>query len=91
MRVLITGASGVLGSAVYRAFKREANHQVLGLAFSQSIPGLERLDLTNMDETDKVFAQFKPDCMYHSSRTISFHRGSRISKRGYSLRSREET
>jgi S-adenosylmethionine synthetase len=63
MRVIITGASGVLGSAVYRAFKQaKQNHVVLGLAFSQSLPGLQRLDLMNKDRVDEVFTEFKPDC-----------------------------
>ncbi|KIK92582.1 hypothetical protein PAXRUDRAFT_829813 [Paxillus rubicundulus Ve08.2h10] len=43
--VLVTGASGVLGTAVYNAF-REAGFNVIGLSHSQVKEGLTRLDLS---------------------------------------------
>jgi len=44
--VLVTGASGVLGTAVYNAFQRADVH-VVGLSYSQVKEGLVRLDLTD--------------------------------------------
>ncbi|KAH0835922.1 hypothetical protein J3R83DRAFT_9819 [Lanmaoa asiatica] len=44
--VLVTGASGVLGTAVYNAFQRAGVHTV-GLSYSQVKAGLVRLDLTS--------------------------------------------
>lgn len=44
--VLVTGASGVLGTAVYNAFRRAGAYTV-GLSYSQVKEGLVRLDLTD--------------------------------------------
>ncbi|KAF8439096.1 hypothetical protein L210DRAFT_3449934 [Boletus edulis BED1] len=44
--VLVTGASGILGTAVYNAFQR-AGADTVGLSYSQVKQGLVRLDLTD--------------------------------------------
>ncbi|KAF4618725.1 hypothetical protein D9613_010169 [Agrocybe pediades] len=64
MKVVVTGASGVLGSAVYNAF-RNANIDVIGLAHSRSDGNLVRLDLTNKEEVEKFFNDRKPDWVIH--------------------------
>ncbi|KAJ3769298.1 hypothetical protein FB446DRAFT_766288 [Lentinula raphanica] len=64
MRVLITGASGVLGSAVREAFKATDN-QVLALSNTRTGDGLVPLDLTNAEEVEKVFTEFKPNWVIH--------------------------
>lgn len=61
MKVIVTGASGILGTAVYDAFK-SAGHAVLGLAHSRPTPELKSLDLLDGGATEKVFTEFKPDC-----------------------------
>ncbi|KAI6106920.1 hypothetical protein EDD16DRAFT_1695153 [Pisolithus croceorrhizus] len=58
------GASGVLGSAVYDAF-RTGPHAVLGLAHSRAAGSLVRVDLTQVDDTRRVFEEFKPDWVVH--------------------------
>ncbi|TBU48036.1 NAD(P)-binding protein [Dichomitus squalens] len=63
-RVIVTGASGVLGSAVYAAFK-SAGHTVLGLAHSRPTDELKKLDLLDEDATESYFAEFKPDWVIH--------------------------
>ncbi|KAL1949021.1 hypothetical protein VTO73DRAFT_10827 [Trametes versicolor] len=63
-RIIITGASGVLGSAVYAAFT-SAGHTVLGLAHSRPTGQLEQLDLTDYDKTEQVFSKFAPDWVIH--------------------------
>lgn len=63
-RVLITGASGVLGSAVYDAF-RAGPHTVLGLSHSRAMGNLVRADLTQVDHTRRLFEEFKPDWVIH--------------------------
>ncbi|KAF8887601.1 NAD dependent epimerase/dehydratase [Infundibulicybe gibba] len=62
MKVIITGASGVLGSALRQAF---SNHQVLSLAHSRSGDGLVKLDLTDPLGVQKIFNDFKPDWVIH--------------------------
>ncbi|KAG1716822.1 hypothetical protein ID866_344 [Astraeus odoratus] len=63
-RVLITGASGVLGSAVYNAF-RTAGHTTLGLAHSRVSGDLVQADLIQVDRTRQLFEEFKPDWVIH--------------------------
>ncbi|KAI0325166.1 NAD-P-binding protein [Cubamyces sp. BRFM 1775] len=63
-RVIVTGASGVLGSAVYAAFK-SAGHTVLGLAHSRPTDELKQLDLTDVAATERVFSEFKPEWIIH--------------------------
>lgn len=59
----VLGASGLLGSAVYEAFKKSlAQHTVLGLAHSRSTDELKKLDLLDYEATERVFSEFKPDC-----------------------------
>ncbi|KAH9852250.1 NAD-P-binding protein [Lenzites betulinus] len=65
LRVLITGASGMLGSAVYNAFKADGSYTVLGLAHSRTKEGLKKLDLTDNATTEAVFAEFKPHWVIH--------------------------
>lgn len=63
MRVIITGASGVLGSAIFSAFTQsEEKYEVLGLAHSRPAKELQALGLTNKAEVTEVFTKFKPDC-----------------------------
>ncbi|KAF8155823.1 hypothetical protein B0H34DRAFT_510933 [Crassisporium funariophilum] len=64
MKVAVTGASGVLGTAVLRAFK-ESDINVIGLANSRAGADLVKLDLTNKEETDAFFTSFKPDWVIH--------------------------
>ncbi|GLB42055.1 putative rmlD substrate binding domain [Lyophyllum shimeji] len=64
LRVIVTGASGVLGAAVRDAFMK-AHHEVLGLSHTRSGEGLVQLDLTKRDEVEKVFQGFKPNWVIH--------------------------
>ncbi|KAH9941727.1 NAD(P)-binding protein [Epithele typhae] len=64
MRVIVTGASGVLGSAVFAAFKA-AGLDVLGLAHSRTKGELRKLDLLDASATKGVLSEFKPDWVIH--------------------------
>lgn len=89
MKVIVTGASGVLGTAVYDAFK-SAGHETLGLAFSRPTGELKKVDLLNQGEADEVFVWFKPDCVPYMIRgCIALF--AKCTGRGYSLCCREET
>lgn len=59
------GASGVLGTAVYDAFKASSDNAVLGLAHSRPKGELKQLDLLDIEQAVKVFGEFKPDCEFH--------------------------
>ncbi len=55
------GASGVLGSAVYKAFK-SANHLTIGLANSRAGGDILSLDMTDVESVRKFLQDVKPDC-----------------------------
>jgi nucleoside-diphosphate-sugar epimerase len=49
MRVLVTGASGLLGRAVLKSLK-DGGHEVTGTAYTRVKNGLVKLDLESADE-----------------------------------------
>ncbi|KIJ59376.1 hypothetical protein HYDPIDRAFT_118591 [Hydnomerulius pinastri MD-312] len=63
-RVLVTGASGVLGNAVYHAFK-DAGCDVTGLAYSQAKKGLQKLDLSDKSAVEAFFKKNTFDWVIH--------------------------
>lgn len=66
-RVLITGASGLLGRALYREFKRVGNWEILGLAFSRASGELKAVDLTDKAAVMQVVQEFQPSIIIHSA------------------------
>ncbi|KAL8286797.1 hypothetical protein RQP46_004325 [Phenoliferia psychrophenolica] len=64
MRVLITGASGLLGRAVLREFK-QAGHDVTGTAFTRTGEGLVQVDLQDKDALEKLVNEVKPQVVVH--------------------------
>ncbi|KAF8190557.1 hypothetical protein BJ912DRAFT_965520 [Pholiota molesta] len=65
MKVAVTGASGVLGSAVLKAFQAKEGINVVGLANSRAGEGLQKLDLTNEEDVEAFVAKFKPNWVIH--------------------------
>ncbi|KZW03564.1 NAD(P)-binding protein [Exidia glandulosa HHB12029] len=64
MKVLVTGASGVLGTAVLAAFKSHG-HEAIGLAHSRASGELKALDLLDRSATEQFIAEIKPDWVIH--------------------------
>jgi len=64
MKVVVSGASGVLGSAVYNAFKK-AGHDVVGLALSRASSSLKRVDLLDKDALSDLVREQKPNWFIH--------------------------
>ncbi|KAI8086339.1 uncharacterized protein BX664DRAFT_335555 [Halteromyces radiatus] len=64
MKVLITGASGLLGRAVVRNFKA-AGHSVVGTAYSRANDELIKLDLTDSEQVEKLLNNIKPEVIVH--------------------------
>ena len=61
-KVLITGASGLLGREVHKAVAREGD--VEGWAFSRA-DGLRRVDLLDPEATERAFRAWGPDVVVH--------------------------
>ncbi|KAK7495281.1 hypothetical protein BaRGS_00013463 [Batillaria attramentaria] len=64
-KVLITGASGLLGRAVMREFEANGSWTILGLAFSRAGQKLKKVDLTNPQAVTEVLQEFKPSVVIH--------------------------
>ncbi|CAG8573401.1 2229_t:CDS:10, partial [Paraglomus occultum] len=67
MRVLITGASGLLGRAVCKAFN-DAHHEVIGVAKTRAEKyGLYQLDLLDEAAVDAFIKQHQPQVIVHAA------------------------
>lgn len=64
-KVLITGASGLLGRAVMREFESNGAWCVLGLAFSRAGQKLKKIDITDQKAVSDVMQEFKPSVVIH--------------------------
>ncbi|KAG2182520.1 hypothetical protein INT43_007451 [Umbelopsis isabellina] len=64
MKVLITGASGLLGRAVYQQFKKNG-HEVVGTAYSRATNELHKLGLTEESDVREFVEAHKPDAIIH--------------------------
>jgi len=66
-RVLITGASGLLGRAMVKAFS-DSGWDVTGLAFSRSKDGdshRRKCDITDVNQISAIVKEVKPDVIIH--------------------------
>lgn len=67
MKVLITGASGLLGRAIKTEFEKISSWNILGLGYSRLEGGLMKVDLTDENALREVIEDFKPDVLIHSA------------------------
>ena len=65
-RVLITGASGLLGRQLLQHFTGRG-WDCLGLAFSRAREGLVKVDLCRREDVEGVLEQFKPHVVVHAA------------------------
>ena len=63
-KVLVTGASGLLGRSVFQKLKQE-KWEVTGTSFSRKKNDLITLDLTNENEVNKIIWELRPDFIIH--------------------------
>ncbi|XP_056431059.1 methionine adenosyltransferase 2 subunit beta isoform X1 [Hyla sarda] len=63
-RALITGATGLLGRAVYKEFK-DNNWHVLGCGYSRARPRFESLNLLDTSAVKELVQDFKPHVIVH--------------------------
>jgi dTDP-4-dehydrorhamnose reductase len=65
MRILITGATGLLGSKLFNLLVRE--HDVSGTCFTQSKKSKQFLDIRDKELVFKHFENFRPDVVVHTA------------------------
>ena len=66
-RVLITGASGLLGRPVFKECTAAADWQVIGTAFSRAGQGFAKVDLSAIDTIPAFLDSVRPDAIIHSA------------------------
>jgi len=66
MRVLVVGASGLIGGIVAKLFK-SSGHSVLGTYNSYAVEGLTRLDICERRQTISIVRSFHPDLIVHAA------------------------
>lgn len=66
MRVLVTGASGLLGRAVVAAAEARGD-EVVGVAYSRAHGALRKLDLCDADAVRALLADVQPDAVIHTA------------------------
>ena len=57
--MLITGASGLLGRAIYKHLSDHSSWTLLGLAYSRAGDHLKKVDITNKADIAKTIQDFK--------------------------------
>lgn len=63
MKVLITGAAGMLGSSLKRTLMSTSSFEILGLTRTD-------LDLRNRDQFQNILTDFKPDAVIHAAAKV---------------------
>lgn len=58
-RVLITGASGLLGRAILKEFEQSDRWDALGLAYSRAKGSLKKVDITDPAQVRAVIKEYK--------------------------------
>lgn len=59
---MVTGASGVLGTAVHKAFEKVLRYEVVGLKNKSTASHLVQLDLTDKEATKQKLEEIEPTC-----------------------------
>lgn len=65
-RVLVTGASGLLGRAVMKVLQ-ESKWHTTGLAYSRVGPGLVQCDITDKDAVKRIIEKEQPSFIIHAA------------------------
>ncbi|XP_059153128.1 methionine adenosyltransferase 2 subunit beta-like [Physella acuta] len=66
-KILITGASGLLGRDCLKVFSQDPEWTSLGLAFSRKGEHLKRVDLTDSEQVAAVVKEFQPTVILHAA------------------------
>lgn len=65
MRILVVGASGLVGGNLYQRFLINKNHILVGTYHHYKLPHLIPLDITQGKEVTRIISEFKPEVVLH--------------------------
>lgn len=65
MRILIVGASGLVGGTLYHSFLQNPQHTIVGTYHHFQVPKLIPLDITSGGEVKRIINEFKPEVVLH--------------------------
>jgi S-adenosylmethionine synthetase len=66
-KILVTGASGLLGRPILKSLKEVSSWKVKGTAFSRAGEDLIKADLSDLDQLPDFLDDIKPDIIIHSA------------------------
>ncbi len=76
MRILITGALGVLGAPLTTYLREDAGHEVWGCDLRHDgDPRYVRADVANLARLERAFTAAQPDAVYHLAAEFGRHNG----------------
>ena len=67
MKILLTGATGLLGRAVSARLINRNDINLIGLAFSRAKPPTLKIDITDFDAISKLCQEIRPDFVIHAA------------------------
>lgn len=73
MRILATGAAGMLGSSLVPAL-RSAGHEVVATDIDLTVPGIDWLDVRDLPTVRAAFGQVRPDFVLHLAAETSLEK-----------------
>ena len=65
MRIIVVGASGLIGAIAFKEFSMDSAYTVFGTYFSQNTEGLFHLDMRDKNEVGKLMSEINPDVVIH--------------------------
>ncbi len=66
-KVIITGATGLVGNALLKTFSNDPSFKTVGAYFYPEQPGLVYLDITKEDQVREFFEKETPDIIVHAA------------------------
>jgi dTDP-4-dehydrorhamnose reductase len=67
MKLLLTGASGLLGRALFPKLSRRDDLAITAVAYSRAAPPLVKADIRDPEAIERLFAAAKPDFVVHAA------------------------
>jgi dTDP-4-dehydrorhamnose reductase len=69
LKILVTGASGLLGRAVCKELAECGGFEVVGTAYSRAAKNLLKMNILERDQIESCVEEVEPDCIIHCAAT----------------------